>query len=324
MDRRLVSLIVALLVIIGGVLPAGAQEATPVAGLTDLSLPQLEVTVTATAIEGVPEQLEAGRYLLRVSAAEDVEFGGYVALVQPAGMSAEEFLAALSGSPDAGAMGTPGAMPEGTPVDGGDEMEKMGGPPPFIFEATYAGGALAPTGQSTEVVLDLTPGQWIAWGEDPAAPQPPVIFDVTGEMPADLPEPESSATLTMAEYVIEVSEGELRAGSQLVKIENVGAQPHFIAVFRGPDDMTAEQVGVALDEEMAAMESGTPVAYSGLNPDEDLMPVVFTATQSTGTTMWQSMDLEPGTYGIACFFPDLESGIPHVYLGMWTVVEVAE
>lgn len=328
MQRRIGSLIVAMLLISGSVLPARAfQDATPAAGLADLGLPALDVSVTSTTIEGIPEQVEAGRYLVTINAAEDTGFGGLVAFVQPTGMSAEEFLGALSGPPDeGGAMGTPAAVAEGTPGAGEDEMGEMemGGPPPFVFEATYAGGTFALPGQSAEVVLDLTPGEWIAWGEDPSAPQEPVIFEVTGEMPADLAEPESSATLVMAEYVINVAEGELRAGPRVVEVQNVGAQPHFIFVAKVPDGLTEEQIAVALEEEEAAEMSGTPVAYSDFNPDEDAMPVAFTATQSMGTTVWVSMDLEPGTYGLVCFFPDLEAGIPHAYLGMYTVVEAAE
>lgn len=320
MHRRLVTLIVTLLLSIVGALPAGAQEATPAAGLAEIGLPELAVNVTTTAFEGIPEQLEAGRYLLIVTAAEDVEFGGAIGFVQPAGMSAEEFLNAAGPPPEAGAMGTPAAM-DATPTEDGDQV---GAPPSFMFEATYAGGGFALPGQETQVVLDLTPGEWIAWGEDPGASQEPVIFEVTGELPAELPEPESSATLTIAEYTINVSEGELRAGSQVVKVENVGAQPHFILAFRGPDGMTEEQIEVVLEEEMAAEMSGTPAAYSDLNPEEDLVPVGYTATQSTGTTMWVTLTLEPGTYGLVCFFPDLESGTPHAYLGMWTVVDIAE
>lgn len=325
MDRRIVSLLGALLLMFASVLPAGAwQEATPESGFADLDLPTLEVNVTTTGFEGIPEQLEAGRYLVTVNAAADTDFGGAVGFVQPAGMSAEEFLSALSGPPGGGdALGTPGATPDATPGEG-DDMGAMGGPPSFMYEATYAGGTFAIAGQSAQVVLDLTPGQWIAWGEDPEAAQQPVIFEVTGEMPADLPEPAADVTVVMADYAVEVAEGELRAGSQVVEVQNVGAQPHFIFVGKGPDDLTDEQIAVALDEEMAAEMSGTPVAYSDFNPDEDVMPVAFTATQSTGTTMWTTMSLEPGTYALVCFFPDLESGIPHAYLGMYTVVEVAE
>ncbi len=321
MHRNVISLIGALLLLLVGAIPAGAlQDASPESGLADLGLPTLDVTVTASGYEGIPESLEAGRYLVTVTASEDTgEFGGGVGFVQPSGMTADEFLGLLSGPPE----GSPVAAPEGTPAEGGEEM---GGPPPAVFESHYAGGIFANAGQSEEIVLDLPPGEWIAWGEDPGSPQEPIIFEVTGEMPADLVEPESSATVTMGEYVIKVTEGELTAGTTVLKIENIGAQPHFVFGALGPDDMTAEQVGVALEEEAAAGMSGTPPAYSDFNPDEDLSfeSSFYSGTQSTGTTIWLPVNLQAGTYAMACFFPDLADGMPHAYKGMYTVVEVGE
>ena len=329
MRRSGVSLFLALLLFIVGMVPAaGAQDATPQSGLADLGLPTLDVTVTASGYEGIPESLEAGRYLVTITPAEDTgEDGGGVGFVQPSGMSADEFLGLLSGPPDETGVGAVPATPiddvEATPAEGG---EGMGGPPPAVFESLYAGGAYAGPGQSAEIVLDLPPGEWIAWADDPESAQEPVIFEVTGEMPADLVEPESAATLSMAEYVIKVTEGELVAGSQVLKIENVGAQPHFVFGSPGPDDLTVEQIGVALEEEMAAGDTGTPPAYSDFNPDEDLSfeEGFFSGTQSTGTTVWLSITFKAGTYAMACFFPDLGDGLPHAFKGMYAVVEVGE
>jgi hypothetical protein len=325
--RRLVS-VVALLFMMSMLAPgATAQDATPAASaFGDLGLPTLDVTVTADAYEGIPESLEAGRYLVTVTVGEGAgEFGGGVAFVQPPdGMSVDEFVAASLAPPDESGVGAVAATPidgvEASPV-GGDE--ETGGPPAFVFDATYAGGAYAFDG-SSEVILDLTPGEWVAWADDSEAPQEPVIFEVTGEIPADLVEPESAATITMGEYVIEVTEGELTSGSQVVRIDNVGAQPHFIGWFLGPDGMTEEQIQVVLDEEQQAEMTGTPAAYSGINPEEDVMPVVFTATQSPNTSIWITVDLEAGTHALLCFFPDLSDGMPHAYYGMYTVIEVAE
>jgi hypothetical protein len=143
-------------------------------------------------------------------------------------------------------------------------------------------------------------------------------------MPTDLPEPEAAATIVMGEYVIEVAEGELTSGTQVIRIDNIGAQPHFIGWFQLPDGTTAEQIQVVLDEEMQAEMTGTPAAYSGLNPDEDMMPVTFTATQSTNTSMWITLDLAAGTHGLVCFFPDMGDGLPHAYHGMYNVIEVGE
>ena len=302
-----------------------AQDATPAAGspFADLGLPTLDVTVTADGYEGIPDTLETGRYLVSVSVAEDAsEFGGGIAFVQPpSGMSADDFLALMMGPPDESGVGEVA----GTPVEGVEATPAaMGGPPEEIFTATYAGGTYSFGGGVTQVVLDLTPGEWIAWADDPEAPQAPVTFEVTGEMPADLPVPESSATITMGEYIIDITEGELTTGPQVVRIDNIGAQPHFIGWFLGPDGMTEEQIEVVLDEEMQAEMTGTPAAYSDLNPEEDLMPVTFTATQSMNTSMWIVVDVPAGTHGLICFFPDIAEGIPHAFLGMYTIVEVSE
>jgi hypothetical protein len=284
-------------------------------GLGDLGLPELNVNVTATNFEDIADEIEAGRYLVTVTVAEDVEDGGGVAFVQPEGMSAAEFLEAAAGPPEDVA----GEAPDGTPVIEGEAAEGGEGdaPPEFYYQFAFAGGVYTNAGETAQVVLDLTPGEWIAWGDDPEAPQEPVIFNVTGEMPADLAEPESGATLTMGEYVIEVSAGELTAGEQVVKIENIGAQPHFVFFTKGPDGMTEADVQEVLDGFM----TGTP---SAIDPEVDFVDIAGTGTQSNGTSIWLSLDLEPGTYAMLCFFPDISDGAPHVFHGMYSVVEVGE
>lgn len=298
-----------------------AQDATPTGALAAAGLPELAVTVTATGYEGIPDELAAGRYLVTVTVSEDVaEFGGGIAFVQaPADMTSDDFMAAYLTPPDESGVGDVAA----TPVEGGAATPAAGGMPDFLFTAHYAGGAYS-FGGPAQVVLDLTPGEWIAWADDSEAPQEPVVFQVTGEMPADLAEPASAATITMAEYAISVTEGSLSAGSQVVRIDNVGAQPHFIGWFQAPAGATEEQIQVVLDEELQAEMTGTPPAWSGLNPDEDLLPITFTATQSTGTSIWVTVDVPAGTQGLVCFFPDQGDGLPHAYHGMYTILEVAE
>ncbi len=278
---------------------------------SDLGLPEITVTISATGYQGIPDDLAAGRYLLTVTAGDDVEGGASVDFVKPEGMSPEEFLSSTVEPPtDA----TPG-------VDGADDTgSEAGGPPAYFYSFTFAGGTGVETGQTTQVVLDLTPGEWIAWGENPEAPQAPMVVTVTGEMPSDLPEPESSATITMAEYSIEVTEGELTPGPRVVKIANVGAQPHFLAMERGPDDMTDEDIQTVLESEM----TGTPDP-DAIDPEEDLTLVLFTTTQSTNTVVWVSIDLQAGMYALTCFVPDIEDGAPHAFHGMYNnVIEVSE
>jgi hypothetical protein len=298
-----------------------AQEATPGDDLSALGLPSLDVHVTGTGFEGIPASLVAGRYHLHVTIAEELleQGGGGVAFVQPAGMTGEEFLeavnafvAGMSGEGEA----SPGADAPASPESGS-------GIPSFFFQSTFPGGAYSMDGTPGEAIIDLGPGSWVAWADDPAAAQMPVVFEVTGEMPADLAEPSSSAVVTMGEYVIEVTEGELIAGPQIIRVDNIGAQPHFVEFLKGPDDMTVEQVQVALEEEMQGEMSGTPVAYSGLNPETDFEFVGLTGTQSRGTSQWAPLDLEPGTYLVICFFPDMGDGAPHAYHGMFNVITIA-
>ena len=289
---------------------AMAQDATPEAGLSSLGLPTIDVTVTATAIEGVPASVEAGRYLVNVSVTDENPDGGGVGFIQPVGISADEFVATFSGGGDA----TP--VSEASPVDetdtgGGDEV------PPFIFQSTFAGGIYAGPGMSDQIVIDLTPGEWVAWGDDPEAPWAPVAFDVTGEMPADITEPASTATLTMGEYVINVTEGALTAGTQIIKVENIGAQPHFVVAESTQKEITNEDVEALLMADM----TGTPAPID-FNPDTDLTTAFFTGTQSMGTSVWVEVNLEPGYLALLCFFPDVSDGMPHAYHGMHNVVKI--
>lgn len=327
MTRRSVSLLAAFLLLafsFAAVPTVTAQDATPESALAALGLPELNITVTADSYEGVPEELEAGRYLLTVTATEETEEfgGGGIGFVQPYEMSGQEFLDLLLGPPDESGVGeaasTPMADVESTPADGEGES----GVPEFVSESTFAGGTFVPPGQSGQIVLDLPPGEWVAWADDPEAPQEPVIFQATGEMPSDLPEPEATVTITMAEYDFLISDGELTSGQNLVHLVNRGEQPHFMFIAQGPDDMTEDQIQTILDEEMEAEMSGTPPAYSGINPEEELVDVFASGTQSNEVSTWFSLTLEPGAYVLVCFFPDQEDGIPHAFHGMYEVVHV--
>lgn len=326
MRRLFFGFLAAVLLLPMGMMSALAtQDASTESLFADLDLPALDVTVTADGYEGIPDSIDAGRYLLTVTVDEDVaevsNFDAGVAFVQPVGVSADEFVGFLSqmaGPADDTNAGDSSATPiaeaqESPAADGGPGL------PPFIFDSVFAGGTYAPVGESAQIVLDLTPGEWVAWGDDPTAPWAPVAFEVTGDMPADLPEPDASATLTMAEYVIELTDGELVSGPQIIRVDNVGAQPHFISGLQTAKDVTMDDVGAILESEM----TGTPAAI-GLDPDADFEGAFFSGTQSTGTTQWVPVDLSAGSVVLLCFFPDMRDGMPHAFHGMYNVVEVAE
>jgi hypothetical protein len=245
---------------------AAASQATPApdgaavpAAWAELGLPELNLTFTADGIGGMPESIEAGRYLVTVTGEagpDDFALGG-IFMQLPEGLAFEDAMAQAA---------------EAT-----DDV------PAFFFESSFAGGAAAliPAGQtSATAIVDLAPGagQWLLL--DPSFSRQPVPFAVTGELPADLAEPESTATLGMGEMYIELNEGELVAGENLVKVVNEGAQPHFIEFMSVPDGTTNDNVTAAIEAMSGATPSAEPLDM------EAAMPAAYVPEQSSGVTAW--------------------------------------
>lgn len=323
MRRLFLGLVAALLLFPATLLSAvAAQTPSSAAGspFADLGLPELKITASADSYDGIPSSLEAGRYLVTVTAADDTAGAGGagVAFVQPAGMTGQEFidfLGQMSAGPDSGAS-TPMAGDMATPSDQGGPM----GAPDFYYQSTMPGGTFSPAGTTTQAVVDLTPGDWVAWGDDPTSTQAPVAFTVTGEMPTNLPEPQADVVITLGEYVIKVTEGQLTGGPQVVRIDNIGAQPHFIFGTVGPAGLTDADVEAILNADM----TGTPAANVP-NPETDFQDVFGTATQSAGTTQWIAIDSIPsGSLVMLCFAPDEGDGMPHAMHGMYAIVPIGE
>ncbi len=280
------------------------------ADLASLGYPTLDVTITADGFAGIPETLAAGRYLLNATA-ESLAEGGAVAFLSPHDMSPDEFFAFLGG-------GAPPASPEAAATGGEEGGEAEGPLPTFIYQSRFAGGVLARPGMPGSAVIDLTEGEWIAWGDDPTSSQAPVVVSVTGAFPAELAEPAPDVKMTLVDFGIMV-EGNLVAGEHVLRIENLGAQPHFVDLEIVPAGTTNEDLAGLLD---AVMTGGTPAA-GGLT-EADLQPVLYTPTQSIGTITWTKASLEAGTYAAVCWFPTAGLGDPHALHGMHTVFEVAE
>src|ERR671921_2920038 len=105
-----------------------------------------------------------------------------------------------------------------------------------------AGGTAAFAG-TAQAMIDLTPGEWIAWAGYPDAPQAPVGLSVTGEAgatPTAGAEPAADVTVTMFEYDFTV-EGTLTPGSHVFAVTNVGAQPHEMYMLRAPESVTVTE-----------------------------------------------------------------------------------
>jgi hypothetical protein len=310
--------VVAVVLLCTGLAGVAAQEATPTSAMfaDTMGLPELQVRITDTAYEGLPAETAAGRYLLTLEV-ETAEGGGLNFLKLPEGMTFDDFMAVLAGPPAASPeamMGTPGA--EAGPPEGEGEDRA----PEWYFQAEMAGGTGAFTGPS-QAIIDLTPGEWIAWAGFPDAPQPPVGLSVTGEAgatPAAGTEPAADVTVTMFEYDFAV-EGALTPGSHVFAVTDVGAQPHEMFMLRAPGPVTEEQVAQVLDMEMTG---ATPAPDTDLPNPEEFIPAAAMTPLSMGKTGWIPVNLEAGTYIMLCFVPDIESGMPHAYHGMYQVITV--
>jgi hypothetical protein len=295
-----------------------AQEATPGASsaFANLGLPTLDITVTTDSFEGMPSEIPAGRYLVTATYADDLPEGnGAIDFIQPpAGHTTDELLGIIGGFAQAEA--SPSAMTmSGTPAAGGEEMG--GAPPPVIYESTFAGGTGGASGMSSQAVVDLSPGDWILWGDDPAAPQQPVTFSVTGDMPADLPAPDADITVTLVDFGI-TFDGNLTAGDHIIQVTNEGAEPHFVLVFKAPDGLTNDQFG-----QLVTMQEGATPPADMPYSESDFQPWLYVSTESIGVTQWAEARLDAGTYAAACFFPTAGTGVPHANHGMHTVFTVA-
>lgn len=280
-------------------LKALAQDASPepvaVANpFADLGLPEIELEFTSTEVTGMPESIEAGRYLVIIHGQPTPEEWAFGPM----------FL----------------QLPEGTTMDDimAIDPSTLEGPPEFYYNSLIAGGPviLASSGATTAYgVVDLPAGEWFVSGSGMS--QPPSPFTVTGEMPADLAEPEAGVTLTIGEMVIEQSDGTFVVGENLVKVENVGAQPHFVELSKVPDGTTVENIEATIAGFMGGTPEAEPLA------EEDFAAVGFSNEQSGGTAQWATMTItEPGTYAAMCWIPDPETMMPHAAMGMYTIIEI--
>jgi hypothetical protein len=94
------------------------------------------------------------------------------------------------------------------------------------------------------------------------------------------------------------------AGSQLLRIENVGRQDHQLRLVR-------LRVGSTLQDWVKAPE-----------PGRHGVPVAGMARLSPGSVAYLPVDLERGTYVLHCLVADTATGRPHVSLGMFRAIQV--
>ena len=279
-----------------------ALDATPTAAalLTGeaLGLPELALTLTDDAITG-PGSVPAGRYLVTV-ANQSASYDEVQALLPPADLTVEEANARLVAM-----NGETSGYPEFA----------------WIYSLPLAGGAEAQPGGSGQMVADLGPGRWLLttiFGSVPRTTE----LNVTGEMPAVLPEVKAVATVTAlgtADGYDFALDGTIGSGPQVVRFVNKSDQPHFIGTLTTPAPLTDDQLMALV---MLEGSGATPEPDSGLPSMDEIGEGPATGVISPGATMWWIADFAPGNYTLVCWMPDTD-GTPHAMEGMvqQTVVE---
>jgi hypothetical protein len=265
-----------------------AQEGSK---LANLGLPELTVTVTDTAYEISPAEIPAGWTLMTLVNQQSAGDTGADVFKLPEGQSAEDFLEGIA--------------------------EITGAPPAEIYESLFAGSPWTAAGTSAQAVVNFSTGEWLLFaGPEPLTPAVLTVTEGAGT-PAAPPDLTADLDVTLKEFTFEgLGEG-VSAGPQIWKVTNTGEQPHLMIFSPLPPGTTQEQ----FMEMVMAEPSGTPEAEA--SPPPGPPAAGGCGTISAGQSLYLALDLAAGTYGAICFFPDQQTGAPHLAMGMALVFTVA-
>jgi hypothetical protein len=185
--------------------------------------------------------------------------------------------------------------------------------PPFLFDATIAGGPQdVPSGETKEALVNIPAGDWLVFGDGPLEAVPLTSADAA-ESKTD--EPASDAEIDFGDFSFSGLDN-LAAGDHLWKIANKGAQPHMLVLTNVPAGTTDAQVLATV------MSNGTPTAE--MVPVDQIQNVSDgVLLLSAGQTMWLPITLKSATYAALCFVTDPSNGQLHAMEGMIKVFTVS-
>lgn len=275
-----------------------AQDATPVADtslLEGLNYPVIEYTTDGATLAG-PTELEAGRYLVKVTSTSPIEDWDLSFYSPTNGMTGDELLTEIS-----------------TVDTTADEA------PDWYFTIGHAGGVSSP---GTEAVVQLSEGEWVAaamfFGETEGSVAAQKVT-VSGDLP-EYPAIDGAVDVTLADLSIDLPDT-IAAGPHLWQVANTGAMPHFVYVMKTSAPLTNEEAvnGVKL---FFGMSDATPAADGSAGDPMTWEEISGSSTITNGVTMFE-MNLEPGNYIAFCFIEgpgELGSHALHGMTQVFTVV----
>jgi hypothetical protein len=162
-------------------------------------------------------------------------------------------------------------------------------------------------GGSGKTILVLRPGRYVivcAYDHDGQRHMSmgmlrPLVV-TAGAANANMTLPATATTIRLSDYHVAIV-GALHSGSQLVRIENIGAHWHQLSITRIRDRAT-------IDEIMKWDGKSQPAPLQNISGGA--------AAMEPATASVISLDLEPGRYELECGLSDDSKSKPHFLLGM--------
>lgn len=200
---------------------------------------------------------------------------------------------------------------EGVTFDDFNEAASTGDGFGAVFLVTLYGGSAAEPGESFNFTTELIPGNYLLLeiGSDGVGDSIPFTV-IENEDVEEVAEPQADVTIIMVDFGFGLPPM-IASGEQTWKFENAGEQWHEASIVTVPEGTTVADV-IARSENPETIDS-----------EFESESVFFLAPMSAGSTSWVTLDLEPGTYAILCYLPDLNGDFtPHLMRGMVSVFTV--
>ncbi len=188
--------------------------------------------------------------------------------------------------------------------------ELQNGPMAALPLVSLLGGLDVAPNSSRTVTYDLKPGNHVALDFNSEVPAVIPFVVVDGDATVAAPEADVEASLLDFAFTLPLN---IPAGEQMWHLTNEGEQWHEMGIMRIDENMSIVELRQMLN---------AALAESGPGAGEGEPPVAFWQPMNQGEQAWFTLDLEPGTYVIACFLPDFVSGHAHVEMGMTQVFTV--
>jgi hypothetical protein len=135
------------------------------------------------------------------------------------------------------------------------------------------------------------------------------FLKVKGQAPKGQAGPAPTGNLRVFTYGFAPVGGPLPANGW-VRLANHSDQPHFVEMEHVKQGTTGKDVKKFIK---SGANSAPPFALHG-HADSGVI--------SPGSGQNLKLDVAPGKYLVACFWPDIMTGMPHFFMGMWRLVQV--